>query len=220
MPDAQGARPLAGAAPTPPWPRWMSAVLVAGGWIVGWLVSLALATSVWVSTVPAAAVLMLVGWVITSLLVAAAHRWTTPGLPPSRVAPIGLGWPLCMLVGLVAPLALRLSSDGAVLLGLGVAAAGLLGAVALTPPGRPIPWGGVLVVGAGWCAGWLWSGISAWPAAFWLLAHNYVSTFEALLAEDSVSFPRLAAGGVLSGVVGGVVMYVALLREPADRIRR
>jgi hypothetical protein len=196
----------------------MSAVLVAGGWIVGWLVSLALASSVWVSEVPAAAVLMLVGWVIASLLVAAAHRWTTPGLPPSRAALIGLGWPLCMLVGLVAPLALRLSSDGAALLGLGVAAAGLLGAVALTPPGRPIPWGGVLAVGAAWCAGWLWSGVAAWPQAFWLLAHDYVSTFEGVL--ESVSFPRLAAGGVLSGVVGGGVMYVALLREPADRIRR
>ena len=194
----------------------MSAVLVAGGWIVGWLVSLALATSVWVSAVPAA-VLMLVGWVITSLLVAVP----TGGRPRGcrrAAALIGLGWPLCMLLGLVAPLALRLSSDGAVLLGLGVAAAGLLGAVALTPPGRPIPWGGVLAVEAAWCAGWLWPGIAAWPEAFWLLAHDYVSTFEGLL--ESVSFPRLAAGGVLSGVVGGVLMYVALLREPADRTKR
>jgi hypothetical protein len=99
-----------------------------------------------------------------------------------------------------------------------VAAAGLLGAAALTPPGRPIPWGGVLVVGAGWCAGWLWSGIAAWPEAFWLLAHDYASTFEGLL--HSVSFPRLAAGGVLSGLVGSVVMYVALLRETADRALR
>ena len=185
---------------------------------MGWLVSLALATSVWVSEVPAAAVLMLVGWVIASLLVAAARPVDDTGAADERAALIGLGWPICMLVGLVAPLALRLSSDGAVLLGLGVAAAGLLGAVALTPPGRPIPWGGVLAVGAAWCAGWLWSGVAAWPQAFWLLAHDYVRTFEGVL--ESVSFPRLAAGGVLSGAVGGVVMYVALLREPADRIRR
>jgi hypothetical protein len=111
-----------------------------------------------------------------------------------------------MVVGLGAPIALRLSSEGAGLVGIGVAAAGLLAAIALTGPNEPIPWDRVLVIVAGWCAGWLWSGVTAWPQLFWLLANEYASTFAALL--DTVPFVQLAAGGILSGVVGGTLMWL------------
>ncbi len=70
----------------------------------------------------------------------------------------------------------------------------------------------VLVVTAGWTAGWLWSGSTAWPEAFWSLAHEYVPTLGDLLS--GASFLPLAAGGAMSGIVGGILMYL-LLRPTA-----
>ena len=94
----------------PSWPRWMSAVLVAGGWIVGWLVSLALATSVWVSEVPAAAVLMLVGWTIALLVMALVLRYGNGaeilcwGLLFVIVALSGAFYPVDAMPGLLQPI--------------------------------------------------------------------------------------------------------------------
>ena len=110
----------------------------------------------------------------------------------------------------MAPIGLRMSAEGAALLGLGVAAAGILAGMAVLPVGGPIPWGRLLVVDAVWCAGWLWSGLVAWPEAFWQLAHEYVSTYGALFA--AIGFAPLVGGGVLSGLLGGLALYVVMLR--------
>jgi hypothetical protein len=193
-------------------PDWMPAAVVAGGWMVAWMVSMALATSAWVDGRVAAVALVVVGWVVTSPLVAAALRWALPGLPTSRAVLIALGWPACIVVGLAIPIALRLGYQGVAMLGLAVAAAGVLGAVALVPRDRTIPWDRVLVVAAGWCAGWLWSGTTAWPSAFWKFANGYVETFAAL-EEDVPIILAIVAGGALSGLIGGVLMYLLLLRR-------
>jgi hypothetical protein len=193
-------------------PSWMPALVVAGGWIAGWVLSLALATSAWVDNLPTGVALALVGWIIVAPLVAAGLRWGTPGVAPRRAALVGLGWPICMAFGLGAPTTLRLSAEGAGLLGLAVAVAGLLAAVALVPSTEPIPWDRVLVVAAGWSAGWLWSGATAWPHAFFLLSRDYTPTLSGVF--DSVPSVQLTAGGVLSGIVGGVLMWLLVRRAP------
>jgi hypothetical protein len=191
---------------------------VAGGWIVAWLISLSLAESSSAEDMTAAVALALVGWMVVAPLVAAALRWAMAESSARHVLLIGLGWPASMLFGLGVPFALRLSYEGAALLGLAAAAAGLLGALALIPPGRPIPWDRVLVADAGWCAGWLWSGTTAWPDAFWKVAHGYSSTFADVMS--SVPFAALAAGGVMSGIAGGVLMYLLLLRSAPGPVQR
>src|SRR6266542_5776758 len=118
-----------------------------------------------------------------------------------------------MLFGLAGPFMLRLSTAGAGLLGVSVAVAGLIAAVAIAPADRPIAWGRVLLVTGGWCLGWLWSGTVAWPIAFWLVADRYVNTFDAIMG--SVPFVNLAAGPVLSGIAGGVLGYVLQRRRLA-----
>jgi hypothetical protein len=194
---------------------WMPAAVVAGGWLIAWVVSMALATSGWVEDRVSAVVLALVGWVVASPLVAAGLRWAFPGLPAGRSALIALGWPVCMVVGLAVPIALRFGYPGAAVLGLAVAVAGVLGAVALVPRDRAVPWERVLVVAAGWCAGWLWPGTTAWPIVFLRFGTGYVETFVAL--QEEVSFLGLVAGGVLSGSIGGILMY--LLLRPVPRAR-
>jgi Caspase domain len=208
-PPTPATQPHAPSRPTvPEIGSWMPAVVITGGWIVAWLLGLALATSAWVNDMLAAVTLALVGWAITAPLTAAALRWAVPSVAKRRALLLGLGWPICIAVGLGAPVALRLSYEGAALLGIGVGVAGLLAATALTPASAPMPWDRVIVVVAGWCAGWLWSGVTAWPKAFWLLANEYANTISGLL--DIVPFVQLAAGGVLSGIVGGALMGLLL----------
>ncbi|HEU5315315.1 MAG TPA: caspase family protein [Chloroflexota bacterium] len=203
--------------PTAPWPAWLAPATVGGGWALAWLVSLALAASVWVEDVRGGVVLALAGWVITAPLVAAALWWVAPGPSTRRALLVGLGWPVCMLMGLGVPLVLRLGSEGAGLLAVGVAAAGLLGAVSVTPHDRPIPLDRVLAATAGWCAGWLWPGTTAWPLAFWRLANEYDATLASMM--ETVSLLQLAAGGALSGLLGGALMW-ALLRRRGIPARR
>jgi hypothetical protein len=202
-PPAVAGRPLQ--------PAWLPALVVAGGWIAAWPVSLALANSEWASSLAASVASALIGWVVVAPLLATALRWTAPNVPPRRALLIAIGWPACLLVGLAGPIGLRLGYEGAALLAFAVAAAGLLGALALVAPGQP-PWDRVLVVTAGWLAGWLWSGSTAWPVAFWLLAHQYQPTFGGVVT--GASFAQLAAGGAMSGTVGGILMYL-LLRPTA-----
>src|SRR5262249_45467772 len=149
--------------------------------------------------------LVLVGWCICAPLIAGALRSAAPDLPARRGWLIGLGWPACMVFGLGIPIALRLSYQGALLLGVGVAAAGLLAALALAPPAHPTPWDRVLLVVAAWCAGWLWPGVTAWPVAFFRLTNGYDNTFS-----EAVPFPLLAAVGLLSGLTGGVALHLVL----------
>lgn len=205
------------AVPTAARPDWLGAATVGGGWALAWLVSLALAGSLWVEDVRGGAVLALSGWVITAPLVAAALRWVVPGPSTRRALLVGLGWPVCMLVSLGVPLVLRLGAEGAGLLAVGVAAAGFLGAVSVTPHDRPIPWDRVLAATAGWCAGWLWPGTTAWTLAFWRLASEYDPTLASML--ETVSLLQLAAVGALSGLLGGALMW-ALLRRPGIPVRR
>src|SRR5262249_46372374 len=40
---------------------------------------------------------------------------------------------------------------------------GAFPAVARRPADAPIAWERVLIADAAWCAGWLWSGLNAWP---------------------------------------------------------
>jgi hypothetical protein len=203
------------AAGRPPRPAWLPALVVAGGWIAAWLVSLELATSAWASNLVTGVSAALIAWIVAAPLIAAALRWASPGVPLSRALLIAIGWPVCLLAGLVGPVALRLGTDGAALLGVGVAAAGLLGALALVAPGQPPRWDRVLVVTAGWLGGWLWSGSTAWPEAFWLLAHGYDPTWAALLT--ATRFLQLAAGGAMSGIVGGTLMYLLLCPTATTR---
>jgi membrane associated rhomboid family serine protease len=156
---------------------------------------------------------VVIGWVIAAPLVAAALRWASPQVPLRRALLIAIGWPACLLVGLAVPVLLGLSFEGAAPLGVAVAIAGLLAALALDPPGHPPRWDRVLVVTAGWLAGWLWSGSTVWPLAFSLIAHKYDPTFEDLL---SGRFLQLAAGGAMSGVVGGILMYLLLRPSAGD----
>jgi hypothetical protein len=202
-------------------PDWLPALVVAGGWVVAWLVGLALASSRWVadmgdiSLAPAVGV---VGWAVIAPLVGQALRWTTPGVTARGARLIGIGWPLCILFGVVVPFALRLSYPGAAVLLLAVSAAGLLAGLALVGSEQPIPWDRLLVVDAGWCAGWLWSGTTAWPEAFWKVANGYYSTFPELL--DGAGFVAVVAGAVLSGVIGGTLMYLLMLRPATGTARR
>jgi hypothetical protein len=201
------------AATRPASPAWMPALVVAGGWILAWPVSLGLAASGWATNLVTGAASALVGWVVASALVAAALRWVAPWVPLRRALLIAIGWPTCLLVGLAGPIVLRLSYQGAAVLAASVVAAGLLGALAQVPPGQPPPWDRLLVVAAGWLAGWLWSGVTAWPDAFWWANHNFDwATFGNLVS--GVGFVQLAAGGAMSGVVGGILMYL-LLRPTA-----
>jgi hypothetical protein len=142
---------------------------------------------------------------VVAPLTAGALRWAAPMASMPRLLLVALGWPAAILVGVGVPFALRLANDGVALLGLAVAVAGLFGALAHVPSGRPIPWDRVLLVVAAWCAGWLWSGTTAWPAAFWLVANGYSSYLGAVMA--SVPFVNLVAGGVMSGLAGGALMY-------------
>ncbi len=80
-----------------------------------------------------------------------------------------------------------------------MAAAGLLGALALVPPGQPLPWDRVLVVTVGWFAGWLWSGSTVWPEVFRILSYGDEPRWGDFL---SGRFVQLTAGGALSGIVG------------------
>jgi hypothetical protein len=190
---------------------WLPALIVAGGWIVAWPVSLGLATTTWATTHIAGASSALVGWVLSAILVAAALRWAAPWTPLSRALLIVVGWPTCLLVGLVAPVALGLSYQGAALLAIGVAAAGFLGALAQVAPSRQPPWDRVLVITAGWSAGWLWSGSTAWPQFFRRLAESTDLIADAM---SDTKFIQLLAGGAMSGVVGGALMYLLLRHTP------
>lgn len=191
---------------------WLPGAIVGGGWALAWLLSFALASSAWVEDMLSAIVLALTGWLVAAPLVAAALRWATPDASARRLLLIAAGWPLCLAVGLAAPIALKMDYEGAALLGIGVAAAGLLGAVATTSADRPLPWERVLVVAAGWCAGWLWSGAAAWPLAFWRFTHGYASTFADLVGD--VGFVALAAGGVMSGIAGALLIATVLRPRP------
>lgn len=190
---------------------WLAVALIAGGWMLAWLVSLALATSRSIVTLQGSLVVVLVAWLVVSVTVGAAFRWAVRNASQRSILLLGLGWPTCIFVGVVLPLALYLTAQGVALQGLAVAMAGALAAMALVAPGRAMPWERVLIVAAAWAAGWLWSGLTAWSVAFYLIAHGYNGRFEDLY--ESVGFGPLAAGGVLSGILGGIVLYLVLVRN-------
>jgi Caspase domain len=198
--------------PTSSWlsARWLPALIVAVGWIATWLVGFTLAASPSLSVVLPSAAIAVVAWCIAAPATAVALRWAAPELATRRLVWLGVGWPVCMVVGLGVPLATRLSVEGAALLGLGVVGAGVLAAVALIPAPRAIAWDRVAVVVAGWSAGWLVSGATTWPLAFALNERGYYGTFPALVSAMSLN--RLLAGAVLSAVVGCTLAAVALPR--------
>jgi hypothetical protein len=187
-------------------------VVVGCGWIVSWLVSLALAWNVAANLV-GLVVCVVVGWCVTAPFVAAVLSAVARRVPFRRTVLIAVGWPVCIAVGLGIPLALLMSASGAVVLGLAVAAGGLLGALALAQTNQPIAWGRVLLATIGWCAGWLSTGMTAWPQAFWRLANgegdSYVPNPFAYVIQTDL-WQQLALGAVLSGIVGGAFMIVLL----------
>jgi hypothetical protein len=196
------------AAGQPPRASWLPVLVVAGGWIAAWPACFGLSSTALATNVVAGVAAALVGWLVAGILVAAALRWASPSVPVRRALLIAIGWPTCLLVGLAGPVAFRMSTAGAAVLAVSVAAAGLLGALALEAPGRPPRWDRVLVVAAGWLAGWLWSGSTAWPDAFRLIYLDYVRNWADVLEREG--FLQLAAGGVMSGTVGGILMYLLL----------
>jgi hypothetical protein len=175
--------------------------------VVAWILALSLASTKAAAEggIGVSVAYMVVGWLVVAPLAAAALRWAVPAASMPRLLLVALGWPSAILVGVGLPFALRLANEGVALLGLAVAVAGIFGALALVPSGRPIPWDRVVVVAAAWCAGWLWSGTTAWPAAFWLVANGYSGYLGDVMV--TVPFLYLVAGGVMSGLAGGVLMF-------------
>ena len=161
------------------------------------------------------ALMLLVGWLVTAPLVAAGLRAVVGPTTRDRLLLIALGWPATMLVGILIPIVLRLNTEAAGLLGVAVAAA--------RPPRR-------------------YRAASARPAdplgprpgrrrglvcrlalvgceilAVGLLADRRGALEHARRRDGrrpGAIVLALAAGGVLSGLAGGVLMYL-LLRRPA-----
>jgi hypothetical protein len=88
-------------------------------------------------------------------------------------------------------------------------------------PGYLLPWqwclprasrfgGTVLLVDIGFAAGWLWPGTTTWPEIFSTLGHGYADSFPEVFADGY--FPALVSAGLLSGLVGGLLLYFVLLR--------
>jgi Caspase domain len=202
------ALPRAEDAPLPVWqPRtvWLPALVVACGWIGAWLAALMLARSDWIADVTASVVLILVTWIIAAALTAAALRWAAPELARSRLALLAVGWPICIFVGIAAPLLLRLSSDGTILLAIGVIAAGVLAGVVLSPGDGAVSWRNVLVVAGGWCAAWavVEGAVQSREAAGWPQVFSAIASGATLRPEltDSV-LVGASVGAVLSAIVG------------------
>ncbi len=191
------------------------AAIVGGGWAAGWILSLALCSSRLANDRLPSAIMMLVGWCIAAPLVASGLRLVAPALPLGRALLIGVGWPVCILVGLAVPVVMLLSAESAALLGLAVTAAGLLGALAVVPAlDQPVRWERVVLVVVGFVAGWLWPGTTTWPDALWKLGNGYADGFPQLFSDGY--FPGLVSAGLLSGLLGGLLLYFVLLR-PARR---
>jgi hypothetical protein len=175
------------------------------------VLSLALSSSQLAAGRVASAVMVVLGWCIAAPLIAAGLRVVAPTVPLRRALLVGVGWPVCILLGLALPIVLDLSAEGAAIVGLAVIAAGLLAALAAPGvTGEPIRWDRVLLVDIGFAAGWVWPGTTTWPEAFWQLGHGYADSFPELHGQGF--FPALVSAGLLSGLVGGLLLYFVLLR--------
>lgn len=194
-------------------PAWGAPALVGGGWALVWVLSLAFATTSYIEDILGGLIVLLGTWVILAVLVGAATRWAAAASGRRGVVAIGVGWPLSIALGVAGPLLLGLGAGGAAVLGLAIAAAGVLAAVALVADGDALPWDRALIAAAAWCAGWLWPGVVVWPAVFWRAANGYSSTLPDLFAN--AGFVALAAGGILSGLLGGIALYILFVRAQA-----
>lgn len=215
FPAAEVPRPevrAAASATAPARAEWLPPLVVAAGWILVWFLSLSLASIDITTNIWAGLAVVLGAWFVAGPLVTAALRFAAPRIPPGRAWLIGAGWPLSVVVGLAAPVALRLGYEGVAFMAVGVAAAGLLAALALAPSGLRTPWERLLAVTAGWTAGWLAAGFYFWADALFRIGNEYVSTFAALV--QAVPLPALVAGPAASGIVGGALMYLLLRPRP------
>jgi hypothetical protein len=73
-------------------------------------------------------------------LIGAALRWAAPEIPTRRASLVGIGWPACIVIGVVGPIVLQMGGSGTAVLGVSIGVAGALAGLALAPLGRATPW--------------------------------------------------------------------------------
>jgi hypothetical protein len=191
-------------------PAWLPVLVLSTGWSAAWLAGFALAASPALKDLAASIYVALVGWVVAGPLIGAGLRWAAPEVPLGRAVLLSVGWPACIVVGVVGPSGLHVGGWGAAILGVCIAVAGALAGLVLAPVGLPVQWDRVLVVAAAWSAGWLWFGVTAWSEVIARLAEGSASTYGEMVSY--VPLTALASGPVFSGLSGGVVAYFTLRR--------
>jgi hypothetical protein len=191
-------------------PDWLPVGVIGLGWIVAWLASLVLAGSPGLNNLAGSLVVALTGWLVGGPLIGGALRWAAPEIPPGRASLVGIGWPACIVIGVVGPIVLQMGGSGTAVLGVSIGVAGALAGLALAPLGRATPWDRVALVAAAWLAGWLWFGVTTWPEVFSRVAGGTVSRYDELMSYVPLSL--FLAGPVLSGVAGSLIAYLVLVR--------
>jgi hypothetical protein len=214
--DSHGLAPVASpAASEAANQAWRPAGVVGGGWIIAWFASLALAGSPGLNDLAASVFVGLVAWIVAGPLIGTALGWAAPELPVRSVLLVGVGWPACVVVGVVSPTVLHMGGWGTAILGVSIGVAGALSALALAPIGGSIPWDRVTVVTAAWLAGWIWFGVTTWPEVFTRAASGSATSYNEIVSY--VPLAKFAAGAVVSGLSGAVATYLLLLRPARNR---
>jgi hypothetical protein len=196
---------------------WLPAAVTGIGWIGGWLLGLELSytlSQMAANTEGGNPVLgtvlgFLLGVAVAGLATGLALRWFAPSRPASSLWLLAGGWPLSLAVGL----AISWNVDSSLNFAFGVALAGLLTALVVLPKKPDLQGPPALLVGAGWGLGWVIPGLSAWDYVFYKVTAEGYPVAEVLnYHTEHVTFVSLAAGGVLSGLIGAALLAWLLQR--------